>query len=467
MLKAVLALALAFSLPWAQPWGVARAWAQPLAVVLDIKGPIGPATSDFVHRGLEEARGQGAAIVVLRMDTPGGLDASMRDIIQDIVSSPVPIATFVAPSGARAASAGTYIIYASHVAAMAPGTNLGAATPVQLGGLPFPAPERPEKPPEPEADKDGKGDEAPESAPAAPHPTMTDKVVNDAAAYIRSLAQMRGRNAEWAEKAVREAASLAAADALEANVIDVLADDVEDLLAKIDGRSVRVPGGERRLEVASARTIAIEPDWRSEFLAVITNPNVAFLLMLVGIYGLIFEFTNPGAILPGVVGAISLLVALFALNMLPINFAGLGLLLLGIVLMVSEAFVPSFGALGIGGLIAFVIGSILLFETGAVGFELSWALVAAVALTSALFFMLVLAMAVKARRRPVVSGAEGMIGSLGDVMEWAGGEGRVRVQGEIWRASAGAPLEPGQRVRVTALDGLTVVVEPPSESGEK
>ena len=458
-------------------WGSVHAGGQRLAVILDVKGPIGPATSDYIHRSLKNAQEQDASLVILRMDTPGGLDVSMREIIQDILSSPIPVATYVAPSGARAASAGTYILYASHVAAMAPGTNLGAATPIQLGGtpLPVPTPEEPKK--KREADKDAKADneaeadddreKEPESRGSRPHPTLSDKVVNDAAAYIRSLAQMRGRNAEWAENAVREAASLAAEDALRENVIDVLANDVEDLLTKVDGRGVTVLDREYRLETEGVRTVSIEPDWRTQLLAVITNPNIAYILMLVGIYGLIFEFANPGSVVPGVVGAISLLVALFALHILPINYAGLGLVLLGIVLMVSEAFVPSFGALGIGGLIAFVIGSVLLFETGAEGYELSWTLVAAVALSSALFFMIVVGMAMKARRRPVVSGMEEMIGSFADVMEWTGGEGRVRVRGEIWQASAGAPLQPGQRVRVTALRGLTVVVEPPPDSGEK
>ncbi len=464
-------------------WGVTHAEEPELAVVLGLKGPVGPATSDYIHRGLDKAREQDAELVILRMDTPGGLDVSMREIIQDIISSPIPIVTFVAPSGARAASAGTYILYASHVAAMAPGTNLGAATPIQIGGAPLPLPTP--KPPtqEPEAEKDGDEDKAgakdgaeneDEDAQGAPaterspaHPTLSDKMVNDAAAYIRSLALMRGRNAEWAEKAVREAASLAAEDALNEGVIDLLAGDLDELLAQLDGRTVTVLDDERRLNTAAARTISIEPDWRSNLLAVVTNPNVAYILMLIGIYGLIFEFTNPGAVLPGVVGAISLLLALFALHVLPINYAGLGLLLLGIILMVSEVFMPSFGALGIGGVIAFAIGSVMLFETGAEAYTLSLPLVIAVALSSAAFFMIVLAMAAKARRRPVVTGAEEMIGSRGQVIGWTGGEGRVRVHGEIWQASAAAPLRRGQTVRVTALRGLTLEIEPSSESGEE
>ena len=453
--------------------GAAPAEEQRLAVVLDLKGAVGPATSDYIHRGIEKAREQDAALVILRMDTPGGLDVSMREIIQDILSSPIPVVTYVAPSGARAASAGTYILYASHVAAMAPGTNLGAATPIQIGGTPLPLPSP--KPPaqEPEAEKDDAEDEAkdekkePAKATAPAHPTLSDKMVNDAAAYIRSLALMRGRNAEWAEKAVREAASLASEDALKEGVIDLLAADLDDLLAQLDGRTVTVLDDERSLETEGARTVTIEPDWRSELLAVLTNPNVAYILMLIGIYGLIFEFTNPGAVLPGVVGAISLILALFAFHVLPINYAGLGLLLLGIILMVSEVFMPSFGALGIGGVIAFAIGSVMLFETGAEAYTLSLPLVIAVALSSAAFFMLVLAMAVKARRRPVVTGAEEMLGSHGRVIGWSGGAGRVRVRGEIWQASATAPLRRGQNIRVTALKGLTLEIEPMSETGEK
>ncbi len=469
---AILGLSLGLGAP-------ARAAEDGVAVILDIKGPIGPATSDYIHRALAEAEARGAGLVILRMDTPGGLDTAMREIIQDILSSPIAVATYVAPSGARAASAGTYILYASHVAAMSPGTNLGAATPVRIGGLPSPGPKRdkPEPAPEKEADADesadpkpgGKAKEKktePKSADRPAKPTMADKMVNDAAAYIRGLATMRGRNADWAEKAVREAASLPAEDAVEQNVVDLVAVDVADLLAKIHGREVTVLDKKQRLETEGLRTAAIAPDWRNEFLAVITNPNVAYLLMIIGMYGLIFEFTHPGAMVPGVVGGISLLLALYALQVLPINYAGLGLILLGVALMVSEAFVPGIGVLGIGGVAAFSVGSIMLFETGAAGQELSWKLVAAVALSSAGFFMVVLAMAVKARKRPVVSGSELMIGSLARVIDWRGGRGRVRAQGEVWNALSEVPLKRGQEVCVTALDGLTLSVEPRSEKGE-
>ncbi|MDJ0949145.1 MAG: nodulation protein NfeD [Alphaproteobacteria bacterium] len=445
--------------------------AEPLIPILNLKGPIGPATSDYVERGLEQAREQGAEAVVLRIDTPGGLDSAMRDIIKSVLSSPVPVVAYVAPSGARAASAGTYILYASHVAAMAPGTSVGAATPVPIGlPSPLPSPPRPERQPEKngEPDEEQTTDDTPPREPKpAVRPTMGDKAVSDAAAYIRSLARMRGRNADWAEKAVREAASLGAEEALEIGVIDIVAPTLEDLLAQLDGRQVVVLGQTRSLSTKAARTVEIEADWRTELLAVITNPNVAYILMLVGIYGLMFEFINPGALVPGIVGAVCLVLALYALNVLPINYAGLALMLLGIGLMTAEAFAPSFGVLGIGGAAAFAIGSVILFEAGGPHFAVSWAVVGAVALSSLAFSMIVIAMAVKARRRPVVTGRREMIGSKGQVLEWSGRTGRVRTHGEIWQASAHTPLEPGQEIRVASLEELTLVVEPVPKKDEQ
>jgi membrane-bound serine protease (ClpP class) len=427
--------------------------------VLTVQGAISPGSADYLVRGIDKAIEAQAHLVVIELDTPGGLDKSMRDIIKSILASTIPVVTYVSPKGARAASAGTYILYASHIAAMAPATNLGAATPVSLvpgGGLPNPKP----------AMSDKNEDAPTSSAPASSNPPNLDqdakmkKVVHDAAAYIRSLAELRGRNAEWAERAVREAVSLSAEAALQAKVVDVLATDLEDLLKQIHGRKVKLPNGEVTLNTADANISHIAQDWRSKLLATIGDPGIAYILMLLGIYGLIYEFTSPGMGFPGVVGGICLLLALFALQLMPINYVGLALIILGVGLMVSEVFVPSFGVLGLGGCVAFIIGSVMLVDTDIPGYGISWMLILPVAVTTASFIFIVASMALRARERPIMTGAEELLGAQGEMLGDIQSEGWARVHSESWKVHSKVPLARGAKVRVIARHDLVLDVEP-------
>lgn len=493
------------------------------ATVIELQGAIGPAMSRYVQGALSTATEQHSVVEILQIDTPGGLDTSMRDIIKAILASPVPVVAYVAPSGARAASAGTYILYACHIAAMAPATNLGAATPISIGGgeepsSPSPTPGTPATPASPEhKGTDGASTAAAHAAPtpeASPTPSTASerKAVNDAVAYIRSLAQLRGRNADWAERAVREAVSLSATEALAQHVVDLNARDLPDLLRQLDGRRITIRGGDVTLDTAHAPIVTLEADWRSRFLAVITDPNVALVLLMIGMYGLFFEFANPGFVLPGVVGAISLLIGLFAMQMLPVNYVGLVLIFLGIAFLIGEAFLPTFGSLGVGGVVAFVIGALMLIDTDVPGYGIPLPMIAAVVAFSVLFVLGVSRLALRARRRPVVTGAEALIGSIGVVLDggllpgnpaenpvenpadYAAGRavgnattsptrnavsaanrtatlpeitsadaplaGWAQVHGERWRVSSAAPVAAGHTVRVIARRGLTLTVVP-------
>jgi membrane-bound serine protease (ClpP class) len=443
-------------------------------VAVRVEGIIGPATSDFVRHGLDHAQAANAGLVVIEMDTPGGLDTSMRAIIRDILASPVPIATYVSPGGARAASAGTYILYASHIAAMAPATNVGAATPVEIGAPGIGKPDGDEdagrKPAggkgESGQEKDGKDAPAGKSPrPAGRGDTMMEKVENDAAAYLRSLAQLRGRDPDFAERAVREAASLSAEEALKANVIDLVASDLKDLLARLDGREVKLDSGNTvRLATAGAEVERLTPDWRNRILSLLSNPQLALVLMMIGIYGLFFEFTSPGFGVPGVAGLICLLIALYAFHLLPVNWAGVALIAIGATLMLAEAFLPSFGALGVGGIVAFIVGGLFLIDSEAPGFGVPLPFLIALAVASAALLAAVGGLAARTHRRPVVSGRESLVGSLGLVTNVSADAAWARVQGESWRVAATRPLVPGEQVRVVRVDGLTLQVEPVATS---
>ena len=507
----ILAGAIGMALPGVMPTAfgasgtVADVATTPQATVLEINGAIGPATSRYVVHGIEAAQKAGSRLVILEVDTPGGLDTSMRDIIRAILASPVPVVTYVSPPGARAASAGTYILYASHIAAMAPATNLGAATPVSIGGEPSPEPNptstpgpapsptstpnptsapnppigsspsrdqksSPRKPSQPPATPPSTQSPSPADAPPdtesptpeAPQPAtaMERKVINDAVAYIRGLAELRGRNADWAEKAVRGAASLSSTAALQQKVIDLVARDIPDLLTQIDGREVKMGDHVVKLATRDLGVQRVKPDWRTELLAVITNPTVAYGLMLIGIYGLLLEGYNPGVMLPGVAGTICLLLALFAFQILSVNYAGLALVVLGVGMIIAEFFFPTFGSLGLGGLIAFVVGSLILFDTDVPGMNIALPLIAAIATVGGLIVVGIAYIAARSQRRPVVTGVQGMIGDNAEVLQDFTGSGRVRYRGELWNAHSDTGLHAGQMARIVKVEGLTLWVEP-------
>lgn len=425
------------------------------AVTTTVDGPIGPPAARQIAELIGEAEARGAELAVLQLDTPGGLSTSTRDINRDILAARVPVAVFVAPPGARAASAGTYILYASHLAAMAPGTNLGAATPVSMGGGAPAAPGGDGEDPPPEDPG------AEESAPAPPADAGSRKAVNDAVAQIRSLAELRGRDADWAEAAVRDAASLSADAARERGVIEIVAADLPALLAAADGREIELPGGTVTLATADAEIVELEPSLVAELLAILSNPNVALLLMTLGFYGLVFELANPG-LGPGIPGAILLLLGLYSLNLLPVDYAGLALLGLGLALMAAEAVTPAFGVLGLGGAVAFALGSAILIDTDLPQYQVSWGVIAGATLFSLALVTLVIGAVWRTRGAPERTGAAAMVGRPARVLDWSQGRGHVFAEGERWIARGPDALTPGETVEIAALDGLSLEVRRPS-----
>jgi len=409
--------------------------------VMDLQGAVGPASADLFTRSLRSANQADATLFVLQLDTPGGLVDSMRDMIQAVLDSRVPVVVYVAPQGARAASAGTYLLYSAQIAAMAPATNVGAATPISIGG-PGPALQ-------PEKDKGKQGGQS----------TEQRKQINDASAYIVSLAELRGRNAQWAEKAVRQAVSITAEQALKSNVINLIANNLPQLLSAINGMTVEVRGSPVTLQLDSYRIHRIQPDWRTSFLSVITDPNIAYILLLVGIYGIIFELFNPGIGLAGILGGICLVTALYAFHLLPISYAGLGLIALGLGLIIAEAFTPTLGILGVGGGASFLLGSVMLMDTEVPAYQIALPVILALAAFSFTVVWMMVSMALKSRKQQIVSGEQGLIGESATALEDFEVRGRVKAHGENWHAVSTAPVKKGQLLKVTGVEGLTLKVE--------
>jgi len=441
---ALLALALAAAAAFAPLSSTGEAGGRAkLALIIDVDGAIGPASARQLKEGLATAVARNAEVVILELNTPGGLATSMREMIADILASPVPVIGYVAPSGAHAASAGTYILYATHLAAMAPGTNLGSATPIELGGPPSPLP-------------GGEGGSQ-KNEPKSSSDTMTAKVTNDAVAFIRSLAELRGRNADWAEKAVREAANLSAGAALQQHVIEIIAQNPADLLRQANGRTVDVAGKQDVLATKDLTVETLQPGWLIRLLSVITDPNVAIILILVGLYGLVFEFSSPGMVAPGAIGTLALLLGLYALDLLPINYAGLMLMLLGIAFLIMEAFNPTV-VLGLGGVVAFLLGAAMLLRVRGPGFEVSWVVIGLAAAVTLGLALLSGTYLWAARKRPSRVGAQAMNGLPVEVIDWSGGEGHVFAQGERWRAKADEPLAPGDSAEVVGVKDLVLMI---------
>lgn len=413
--------------------------------VFTISGAISPASRDYLIRSMKKAQSEHARLFILKLDTPGGLDTSTRDIIKQILASPIPMITYVHPDGARAASAGTYILYASHLAAMTPSTTLGAATPVNIAAPALPNP----------TDKD---EDKPENQAPSSKTTMEQKVLNDSIAFIRGLAKRHNRNQQWAEMSVIEAATLTASEAKEKNVINIVAKDLQDLLHQVEGISIMINASEYKITSSNLKVKHYNPDWRNNLLAIITNPQIAYILLMIGIYGLLLEGYNPGALFPGVIGAICLLISMYALQLLPVNYAGLALILFGILLITAEALSPSFGILGFGGVVATTIGSIILIDSDLPGLRISKFLIGSIAALSSIIVFIILFAIGRSLRMKKNSLSLAMNGEIGTVKSFDNGQGLMLVSGEIWNIRSEDELTPGDKAQVTSRQGLLLDV---------